>query len=104
PHPGADLSQFPAEAHDRDKTYFGSKLITTGIIVNNKAAMKPGSWADLLKPEAKGQVSLPSPLYSGAAGIHMAALSAIPSLGPRYYESLARNGAVAVRGNGAVVA
>ncbi|MBM3532542.1 MAG: ABC transporter substrate-binding protein [Alphaproteobacteria bacterium] len=103
PHPGADLSQFPAEAHDRDKTYFGSKLITTGIIVNNKATMTPKSWADLLKPEAKGQVSLPSPLYSGAAAIHMAALSAIPSLGPKYYESLSKNGAVAVRGNGAVV-
>lgn len=102
-HPSADLSQFPAEAHDKDKTYFGSKLITTGIIVNKKAAFVPTSWADLLKPEAKGQVSLPSPLYSGAAAIHMAALSAIPALGPKYYENLSKNGAVAVRGNGAVV-
>ncbi len=102
-HAGADLSQFPAEAYDKDRTYFGSKLITTGIIVNNKATFVPKSWADLLKPEAKSQVSLPSPLYSGAAAIHMAALGAIPALGPKYYESLSKNGAVAVRGNGAVV-
>lgn len=102
PHPKADVSQFPAGAFDRDRTYFGTKLITTGIVVNKAAAMKPKSWADLLKPEAKGQVVMPSPLYSGAAAIHMAALSADPALGAGYYEALAKNGATAVRGNGAV--
>jgi iron(III) transport system substrate-binding protein len=45
---------------------------------------------------------MPSPLYSGAAAIHMAALLAQPALGLPYYEALARNGAIAVRGNGAV--
>jgi len=102
-HPGADLAQFPAGAYDAGKTYFGTKLITTGIVVNKAAGMKPQSWADLLKPEAKGQVTLPSPLYSGAAAIHMAALQADPKLGPSYYEALAKNGATPVRGNGAVV-
>ncbi|MSP49626.1 MAG: extracellular solute-binding protein [Alphaproteobacteria bacterium] len=103
PYPGADVSQFPAAAYDRDRTYFGSKLITTGIIVNAKAPFTPKSWADLLRPEARGQVTLPSPLYSGAAAIHMAALAALPGLGPKYYEALSKNGASAVRGNGAVV-
>lgn len=102
-HAGADLAQVPAEAYDRDKTYFGTKLITTGIIVNAKAPMKPTSWADLLSDQAKGQVTLPSPLYSGAAAIHMAALAGIPALGTKFYEGLAKNGATAVRGNGAVV-
>jgi iron(III) transport system substrate-binding protein len=46
---------------------------------------------------------LPSPLYSGAAAIHMGALNAAPALGPGYYESLAKNAAVALRGNGAVL-
>ncbi len=102
-YPDADVRQFPAEAYDRDRSYFGTKLITTGIIVNKSAPMTPKSWADLLKPDAKGQVVLASPLYSGAAAIHMGALSASPALGPQYYESLAKNGALAMRGNGAVL-
>src|SRR5579883_2674261 len=31
-YPGADVVAFPADAYDKDFTYFGSKLITTGII------------------------------------------------------------------------
>jgi iron(III) transport system substrate-binding protein len=86
-----------------DKTYFGTKLITTGIIYNKAAPTVPKSWKDLLKPEAKGQVVLPSPLYSGAAAIHMAAIEAMPMLGTNYYMQLAANGADAAKGNGAVV-
>jgi iron(III) transport system substrate-binding protein len=103
PYPEADVSQFAPDAYDREKTYFGTKLITTGIIVNREAQAKPRSWADLLQPQAKGQVALPSPLYSGAAAIHMGALTTDPALGANYYEALARNGAVALRGNGAVL-
>lgn len=101
PEPGLDLTHIPPAAYDRDHTYFGSKLITTGIVYNTAATMKPTSWADLLKPEAKGQVALPSPLYSGAAAIHMAALEA--AMGPDYYRKLAANGAVAMKGNGSVL-
>lgn len=101
PIQGLDLSHIPAGAYDKDHTYFGSKLITTGIVYNTAAKMHPTSWTDLLKPAAKGQVTLPSPLYSGAAAIHMAALQA--ALGPDYYPRLAANGATAVRGNGAVI-
>jgi iron(III) transport system substrate-binding protein len=102
-YPGADVRELPPDAYDKAKTYFGTKLITTGIIVNRQATMKPASWKDLLKPEAKGQVALPSPLYSGAAAIHMGALHASAALGSDYYEKLAKNGAVALRGNGAVL-
>ena len=102
PYPEADVSAFPAAAYDRDKTYFGSKLITTGIVYNT-AAPRPQSWLDLLAPAAKGQVVLPSPLYSGAAVIHMAAVGAAPALGSDYYAKLAENRAIAVQGNGAVV-
>jgi iron(III) transport system substrate-binding protein len=101
-YPEADVSAFPAAAYDRDKTYFGSKLITTGIVYNT-AAPKPQSWLDLLVPAAKGQVVLPSPLYSGAAMIHMVAIGAAPALGSDYYGKLAENRAIAVQGNGAVV-
>ena len=101
-YPQADVTAFPAGTYDPGKTYFGTKLITTGIIYNKAAPSKPASWLDLLKPEAKGQVVLPSPLYSGAAAIHMAALDSSP-LGSDYYQRLAANGADAAKGNGAVV-
>jgi iron(III) transport system substrate-binding protein len=97
----ADVSAYPEAAYDRDRTYFGTKLITTGIMYN-KAAKKPTSWKDLADPSAKGQIVMPSPLYSGAAAIHMGALTSDPTLGWDYYKALAQNGAVAVQGNGAV--
>jgi iron(III) transport system substrate-binding protein len=102
-YPEADVHQFPADAYDKDRAYFGTKLITTGIVVNRSAPIKPKSWLDLTRPEAKGQVALPSPLYSGAAAIHMAALSAPAALGRGYYEALAKNSSIALRGNGAVL-
>lgn len=101
-HGAADVAQLPPGTFDQDRTYFGTKLITTGIVYNTAAPKKPTSWKDLTAAEAKGQVVLPSPLYSGAAAIHMSALIGQPTLGMRYYEDLARNGAIAVRGNGAV--
>ncbi|MGH7322482.1 MAG: ABC transporter substrate-binding protein [Candidatus Rokuibacteriota bacterium] len=101
-HAAADVTHLPGAAYDRDRTYFGTKLITTGIMYHTAAPKKPASWKDLAAPEARGQVVMPSPLYSGAAAIHMSALVGTPTLGPQYYEDLAKNGAVAVRGNGAV--
>ena len=61
--------------YDADRTYFGSKLITTGIAVNTAAKTRPASWADLAKPEYKGQIAMPSPLYSGAAAIMLGTMA-----------------------------
>ncbi|MBI3499917.1 MAG: ABC transporter substrate-binding protein [Proteobacteria bacterium] len=103
PYAAADVSQLPPGSYDPQKTYFGTKLITTGIMINTAAPMRPKSWNDLLWPEAKNQVILPSPLYSGAAAIHMGALGADRRIGPAFYDALAKNGAIAARGNGAVM-
>ena len=97
----AKVAGLPDGAYDPDHTYFGTKFITTGIIYNTKAK-KPESWKDLLAADAKGQVVLPSPLYSGAAAIHMGTLAGVKDIGLGYFESLAQNGAVAVQGNGQV--
>jgi iron(III) transport system substrate-binding protein len=100
---GADVSGLPKGQYDPDMMYFGTKLITTGIMWNSKSGLpKPTSWNDLLKPEAKGQVVMPSPLYSGAAVIHVGTIAAQPEFGWTYWEKLAKNGAVAAQGNGNV--
>jgi len=99
-HEGADVSAYDAAIMDADKTYFSTKLITTGIVYNTNAPMKPSSYNDLLKEEAKGKIAMPSPLTSGAATIHMAALTSNPDLGWAFYEGLSEQGANPQGGNG----
>jgi iron(III) transport system substrate-binding protein len=99
----AKVAGFRDGAYDRDRTYFGSKLITTGIAYNTAAKLRPASWHDLAKPELKGQIIMPSPLYSGAAAIMLGAMTARQDLGWAYFEALKAADAQAVRGNGAVL-
>ncbi|TDQ60464.1 iron(III) transport system substrate-binding protein [Maritalea mobilis] len=80
--------------------YYSTKLITTGIVYNTGADKVPTAWADLAADDMKGLVAMPSPLYSGAALIHLAALTANEELGWDYYEKLAANEARAEGGNG----
>ena len=103
PYPEAKVAGFDPTAYDATRTYFGSKLITTGIAVNTAAKTRPTSWADLARAEYKGQIAMPSPLYSGAAAIMLGTMSTRPDLGWSYFEKLKASDAVAVRGNGAVL-
>ena len=100
-YPEAPTEAYPAGLHDPDGYYFSTKLITTGIVYNNDAPMKPTSWHDLASPDAKGLVTMPSPLTSGAAVIHIATLVDDPEFGWPYFEQLAANGVVPQGGNGA---
>ena len=52
-HDKADVSAYPAGIHDPAKFWFATKLITTGIVYNTKATLKPTSWLDL--DQARGQ-------------------------------------------------
>ena len=103
PYPDAKVAGLAPGSFDADRTYFGSKLITTGIAVNTAAKSRPASWADLAKPEYKGQIAMPSPLYSGAAAIMLGTMTTRPDLGWQFFEKLKADDAVAVRGNGAVL-
>lgn len=80
--------------------YYSTKLITTGLVYNTGVETAPTSWGDLSEPSIKGQIAMPSPLYSGAALIHLATLTSGDSLGWDYYEGLAANEARAQGGNG----
>ena len=53
-HADADISAYAEGVHDADKMWFGTKLITTGIMYNTAATMIPASWDDLLKDEGQG--------------------------------------------------
>lgn len=104
PYPDAPVEGYDPSWYDPDMTFFGTKLITTGIVYNTQlAAQAPGSWMDLVGPQAEGQVIMPSPLYSGAAAIHVGTLAANEQFGWGYIEQLADNGAIAARGNGSVL-
>lgn len=80
--------------------YHSTKLITTGIVYNTGAEKAPAAWADLNDPALKGQIAMPSPLYSGAALIHLATLTGEDTLGWKFYNDLAANEARAKGGNG----
>jgi len=100
--PEADVSAYDQAIMDPGHRFFSTKLITTGIVYNTAAKMIPTSYQDLLKPEAKNQIVMASPLTSGAATIHMDAITSEKDLGWSYYQGLADQGAVAQGGNGAV--
>jgi iron(III) transport system substrate-binding protein len=89
---------------DADKTFFGTKVITTGIVYNTDLVKTaPTSWNDLLEADAAKSLIMPSPLYSGAAVIHVGTMTQQPEFGWAYYEKLADAGAVAGQGNGTVI-
>lgn len=98
-----EAANYDAALYDADGAYYSTKMITTGIIYNTSASTKPEGWQDLAKADAKGLVTMPSPLTSGAALIHAQTLAGIDGLGWDYYKALAENGATAAGGNGGVL-
>ena len=65
-----DVSGFPASAAGKDGKYFGFSTNFQVFIVNTKMLpldKAPQSWADLTKPEFKGQVLMANPAQSGSA-------------------------------------
>ncbi len=98
-----EAAHFDATLYDADGAYYSTKLITTGIVYNTAAGLKPEGWKDLTKPEAKNLVMMPSPLTSGAALIHAQVLTGLEGYGWDYYKALQQNGAAASGGNGGVL-
>jgi iron(III) transport system substrate-binding protein len=100
----ASADKVPAELIDPDKTFFGTKLITTGIVYNTKlVATAPTSWNDLVAPAVASKTIMAHPLYSGAAVIHVGTFAQQKDFGWPYFQRLAQGGAIAAKGNGAVI-
>ncbi|WP_272644165.1 ABC transporter substrate-binding protein [Marinomonas mediterranea] len=96
-------NQYDASLYHKQGYYYGTKLITSGIVRNTRAAERPTDWSDFAKPEYMNQIAMPSPLYSGAALIHLATLTDNPNLGWTFYSELHANKAMAQGGNGGVL-
>lgn len=87
-YPEAKVEAFDKSTYDKDMTFFGTKVISTGIAYNTQNAKPIESWNDLLVEENRGQIAVPSPLYSGAALNHLHAVIDAPGLGWSFFEKL----------------
>ncbi|RJE82197.1 ABC transporter substrate-binding protein [Paracoccus onubensis] len=99
-YPDAPVENYDPATYDADMTYFGTKALTTGIAYNPDIAEPVERWADLLTEENRGQIAMPSPLYSGAALIHLHALTNAPDIGWAFFEGLNDLDIVPEGGNG----
>jgi iron(III) transport system substrate-binding protein len=104
PFAEAPTGKLPAALVDPDKTFFGTKLITTGIVYNTRLVKTPPkSWKDLLAADMASKTIMAHPLYSGAAVVHIGTMVQQKDFGWGYFETMAKNGAIAAKGNGAVI-
>src|SRR5689334_14715296 len=100
----APADKVPPALIDPDRTFFGTKLITTGIVYNTKlVGTAPMSWNDLLAKDVAAKTIMAHPLYSGAAVIHVGTFAQHKEFGWPYFQKLAQGGAIAAKGNGAVI-
>ena len=90
--------------YDADRTYFGSKLITTGIAVNTAAKTPSRVVGRSREARVQGSDRDAEPALFRRRGDHARHDDrARPDLGWSYFEKLKAGDAVAVRGNGAVL-
>lgn len=98
-----ELNGIDSGYYDADHTYTGTKIISTGIIYNtNVIKNAPASLADLAKAEYDNELTMPSPLYSGAAAYNLGVITRTDGLGWDLYEGLKVNHVLVGKGNGSV--
>lgn len=98
-----ELENIHTDFVDPDHTYYGTFCGSMGICYNTNLVKTPvTSWLDLLSEEAKNNVIMPSPLYSGAACNALLEITRTEGLGWEFYQGLVDNGVTVVNGNGGV--
>ncbi|MVB11197.1 Bacterial extracellular solute-binding protein [Caprobacter fermentans] len=98
-----ELKGISSDYYDADHTYTGTKIISTGIVINTDLVKKPpAGYKDLKSADYKDNLVMPSPLYSGAAAYNLGVLTRTDGIGWDYYQSLKTNGVSVQQGNGAV--
>lgn len=99
-YPEAKVDGYEASTFDKDKMFFGTKIISTGIAYNTQIAKPVTTWNELLVADNKGQIAVPSPLYSGAALNHLHSVINVDSIGWDFYKKLAELDIAPEGGNG----
>lgn len=88
---------------DEEKKYTGTKIMSTVLAVNSEKVKElPDSWGDLADA-GKGEVIMPSPLYSGAAAYNVGVFNRQDGFGWEFFEQLKKNDVSVVQGNGAAL-
>lgn len=99
-----EAEAIPSEFVDPDGTYYGTKVMATGIVVNTENVKElPTSWEVLTSEGSKGKIIMPSPLYSGAAAYNLGVLTRQDSFGWNFYENIQANEVQVTKGNGDVL-
>lgn len=99
----APVKDLPKGSYDPQMTYFGTRIMTVGIVYNTKkVTAAPASWRDLVAGTNVKQTVMPSPLYSGAQLANLSLLTEMPGIGWPYFEKMAKEGVQMVEGNGEV--
>ncbi|SES11986.1 iron(III) transport system substrate-binding protein [Gracilibacillus ureilyticus] len=102
PYESEELAGIPEQFVDPDHTYTGTKVMSTAIAVNtNNVSELPTSWMALT--EAPDNISMPSPLYSGAAAYNLGVFTRTDNFGWGFYEKIQANNPTVTQGNGAVL-
>ena len=99
-YPEAKVGTYDKATYDKDMTFFGTKIISTGIAYNTQTAKPVDTWAELLVEGNKGQIAVPSPLYSGAALNHLHSVIDVQTIGWQFYEGLEKLDIAPDGGNG----
>lgn len=103
PIPDAPVKGLPKGSYDADLTYFGTRIMTVGIVYNTKRVQTPPtSWLDLVAGGNAKQSVMPNPLYSGAQLANLTLLTEMKGIGWPYFETMAKQGVLLVEGNGEV--
>lgn len=98
-----ELEGISSDYYDAEHTYTGTKIISTGIVINtDMVKTAPTGYKDLMKSEYQNNVVMPSPLYSGAAAYNLGVLVRTEGIGWDFYKALKANGVSVQQGNGAV--
>ncbi|WP_411678323.1 ABC transporter substrate-binding protein [Caproicibacter sp.] len=98
-----ELKGISSDYYDADHTYTGTKIISTGIVINTDLVKNPpAGYKDLKSADYKDKLVMPSPLYSGAAAYNLGVLTRTDGIGWDFYQSLKANGVSVQQGNGAV--
>ncbi|RCW74925.1 ABC transporter substrate-binding protein [Saliterribacillus persicus] len=99
-----EAGAIPANFVDEENMYFGTKVMSTALVVNTENVTDlPTSWNVLTEEAANNNMIMPSPLYSGAAAYNLGVITRDDRFGWDFYENIEANGATITQGNGAVL-